>query len=112
VRGSAAHHSFDARTFYVREHSPHNAPNVQFFKCPTRVPPPVEWGVTCEQQFTTNCSTGSDSEAVAGIPLPAKAGSPLPSTLMECGLLVTLNKASKRSRVAAPSLLDDMRIFS
>src|SRR6266571_5911206 len=33
-------------------------------------------------QFTTNCSTGSDSEAVAGIPLPAKAGSSLPSTLM------------------------------
>jgi hypothetical protein len=31
---------------------------------------------------------------------------------MKCGLLVTLNKASKRSRVAAPSLLDDMRIFS
>src|SRR6266571_2667315 len=53
------------------------------FQVPTRVPPPVEWGVTCEQQFATNCSTDSDSEAVAGIPLPATAGSPLPSTLME-----------------------------
>jgi len=42
---------------------------------------------TCEQQFNTNCSTGSDSFAVAGIPLPAKAGSPLPATLMAAELL-------------------------
>ncbi len=44
VCGAAAHHSFDARTFYVREHSPHNHANVQFFKCLTMVPPPASVG--------------------------------------------------------------------
>src|SRR6266568_8252162 len=77
------------------------------FKCLTRVPPPVEWGVTCEQQFNTNCSTGSDSEAVAGIPLPAKAGSSLPSTLMDPPNLDGLSHRFRSHRVTIDLLAPD-----
>ena len=40
-------------------------------------------GVTREQHFSTDLCTGSDSFAVADIPLSPEGDSPLPSTLMD-----------------------------